>query len=283
MKIVVTGGSGKLGGYVVPELQNAGHEVIIFDRNPPAVPSSARFTGGTIESLPDLTAALAEAEAVLHLAGIPTFGIEPDDVTFRINVMGAFNVHEAARVNAVPLVVSLSSEAVLGWSPGSWQTEHLPDYLPIDEQHACAPQDCYGLSKQVLEDVGRSFSARCGLTTVFLRATWIASPEELEELAKVGGRRPKEFTLCHYVDARDLAVACRKALESRLAGSHAIYIGSGQTCVAEPLSTLFPRLAPGIGAMASSLEGQKGAVSVDLAYRLLGWKPEHLWKPHTSN
>jgi nucleoside-diphosphate-sugar epimerase len=104
---------------------------------------------GDIENL-DLVCHCGRAsEAILHLAGVPTHGVLPDDETFRINAMGAFNIHEAARRANVPHVVSLSSEAVLGWSPGSWQTKHLPDYLPIDEGHACEPQDCYGLSKIV--------------------------------------------------------------------------------------------------------------------------------------
>src|SRR6185436_16056186 len=132
-------------------------------------------------------------------------GVVADDATFRINVMGTFNVHEAARQRGIGRVVSLSSEAVLGWAPGSWEREHVPAYLPIDENHPCAPQDCYGLSKQVMEDIARSFSARCGMVTVLIRAPWLVSPEELEQLIKSGGRTPGRFALYHYVDARDLA------------------------------------------------------------------------------
>jgi UDP-glucose 4-epimerase len=58
--------------------------------------------------------ALAGNEAVIHLAGIPTHGVVANDVTFRINAMGAFNVHEAAWKLGIARVVTMSSEAVLG-------------------------------------------------------------------------------------------------------------------------------------------------------------------------
>jgi nucleoside-diphosphate-sugar epimerase len=175
-------------------------------------------------------------------------------------------------------VVSLSSEAVLGWAPGSWEREHVPAYLPIDENHPCAPQDCYGLSKQVMEDIARSFSAKCGMVTVLIRAPWLVSPDELEQLAKSGGRTPGRFALYHYIDARDLARACRLAAERPLQGSHTIYVGSGESTVAEPLSSLLPRLMPSIGDKAQVLQDRRAAVSIDKAKRLLGWEPRYSWR-----
>ncbi len=277
MKILVTGGAGKLGQWVVRELKAQQHDVAVFDRQTSGEPANREIIGD-IEDLEAVTAAAMGVEAIIHLAGIPTHSVMPDNDTFRINAMGAFNIHEAARRNGVPRVVSLSSEAVLGWAPGSFEREHLPDYLPIDENHPCQPQDCYGLSKQVLESVGRAFTARCGMVTVFIRAPWIVSPDELDALRESNGRAVRDFGLYHYIDARDLAEACRLAVEVELDGARAIYVGSGETTVPLPLAELYPKLAPDIGDRAAALTGTLAPVSNELARRLLGWSPKHSWR-----
>jgi nucleoside-diphosphate-sugar epimerase len=277
MQIVVTGGAGKLGRWLVRDLTSARHMVTVFDRAR-STEAADRILIGDIENLSEVGEAFDGADAVVHLAGIPTHGLVADDVTFRINVMGTFNVHEAARRRGIKRVVTLSSEAVLGWAPGSWEREHVPAYLPIDEDHPCAPQDCYGLSKQVVEDIARSFTAKCAMETVLIRAPWVVSPEELEQLAKSGGRKASRFALYHYVDARDLAEACRLAVERPLQGTHTIYVGSGESSVAEPLSSLLPRLMPSIGDKAQALQGARAAVSIEKAKRLLDWEPRHSWR-----
>ena len=116
MKILVTGGAGKLGQWVVRELKAQQHDVAVFDRQTSGEPANREIIGD-IEDLEAVTAAAMGVEAIIHLAGIPTHSVMPDNDTFRINAMGAFNIHEAARRNGVPRVVSLSSEAVLGWAP----------------------------------------------------------------------------------------------------------------------------------------------------------------------
>ncbi len=281
MRILVTGGAGKLGRWVVRELKSHRHHVTTFDRA--AVEDADVALIGDIEDLPAVMAAAEQQDAILHLAGIPTHSVAPDDVTFRVNTMGTFNVHEAAQHAGVARVVSMSSEAVLGWAPGSWQREHLPDYLPIDEDHPCRPQDCYGLSKVAMEAIGRSFTDRCGLVTVFIRAPWIVAPDELDQLARNNGRAVGAFGLYHYIDVRDLAEACRLAAEVPLTGSHALFVGSGETTVAIPLAELYPRLAPDIGDRAARLTGSRGPVSIERARRLLGWSPRRSWRTHAPD
>lgn len=283
MKIVVTGGAGKLGLAVVAELLapvsgDAGHEVHVFDLAPLPRDVGASSVVGDIENAAHVGDALAGADAVVHLAGIPTHSVAPDDVTFRINTMGTFNVHDAARRHGIGRVVTASSEAVLGWAPGSWQREHVPDYLPMDEAHPRRPQDPYGLSKVACEEIARSFTEKCGMETVLLRPPWVVSPEELEALRASRGRRPEKFALFHYIDARDAAVAFRKAVERPLPGCTVLFAGSGESLVDEPLCDVYPRLMPAIGDKAKALTGTQGPVSVERAKELLDWKPVHSWR-----
>ena len=68
MKILVTGGSGRIGRYVVRDLMQAGHQVTRVDLVPAAVPGVRSFlvdltdAGQVYQAL-----ARAQAEAVIHL------------------------------------------------------------------------------------------------------------------------------------------------------------------------------------------------------------------------
>lgn len=278
MKVVVTGGAGKLGQWVVQELIATQHSVLVFDRTRGAAIDGVRYLLGDIEDLGQIVGALAGADAVIHLAGISTHGIVSNEVTFRTNAMGAFNVHEAAWRLGIRRVVTMSSEAVLGWAPGSYEKLIPPDYLPVDEDHPCRPQDCYGLSKVAAESIAQSYVGKCDMESVVIRAPWIVSPEELQMLSKSGGMKPDIFRLYHYIDVRDLAEACRLAVERPLKGYNALFVGSGETTLSEPLSSVYPRILPQLGDMANSLTDSRAPVSTDRARRVLNWSPRYSWR-----
>ena len=277
MKVVVTGGAGKLGRWVVRDLTSAQHAVTIFDKVRSAE-AADRILTGDIENLSEVSEAFDGADAVIHLAGIPTHGVVADDVTFRINVMGTFNVHEAARRRGIRRVVSLSSEAVLGWAPGSWEREHVPAYLPIDENHPCAPQDCYGLSKQVMEEIARSFTAKCGMVTVLIRAPWLVSPRGTRATGQVG--RPHAEPVCAVPLCR-----CPRPCPGMPARGGAAVAGHPYDLCG--IRRIVRRRAVELAAAAvdavdrrqgAGLAGRRAAVSIDKAKRLLGWEPQHSWR-----
>ncbi|MBM2809794.1 MAG: NAD-dependent epimerase/dehydratase, partial [Chloroflexi bacterium] len=164
MKVVVTGGVGKIGQWVVKELttnSEQSHEVVVFDRVPgpqqgPFQQGPVRYLMGDTLDLGQVMGVLAGADAVIHLAALPAPGFTTNDVTFRTNVQGTFNVHEAAWRLGIRRVVSASSTAALGWVYR--ERDFLPNYLPLDEDHPLAPQDAYGLSKQTVEGIARSYA-----------------------------------------------------------------------------------------------------------------------------
>jgi nucleoside-diphosphate-sugar epimerase len=276
MRVVVTGGQGKLGQWVVRELLGAAHQVTVFDRVPGPEKDAVHYLAGEIQDLGQVFGALAGADAVVHLAAVHRYGIATDDVTFRTNVMGTFNVHEAAWRLGIRRVVSTSSESVLGWDYR--ERDFLPDYLPIDEDHPVYPQDPYGLSKQAGEMIARSYTAKCGMETVVLRPPWVVSPEQMDELRRDGGRQPTWFTLYNYVDVRDLAEAYRLAVERPIDGHAVLYTIANDSSTGEPLNTLFPRLLPAIGDMAQELTDSRPSIRNDRAKQLLGWQPKHSWR-----
>jgi nucleoside-diphosphate-sugar epimerase len=289
MRVVVTGGTGAVGRYVVRALREEsggrrGHEVTIFDStaetgHPGGVdPDGVRHVRGDIRDLGQVYGVLHGADAVIHLAGIRRPGIAPDDVVFATNVLGTFNVHEAAWRLGLRRVISTSSEAALGWDYR--RSDLLPDYLPIDEDHPARPQDPYGLSKVAGEAVARSYAAR-GVEVVVLRPPWVVMPDGMDRLRQDGGRRISRFGTGSYVDVRDLAEAYRLALEApaeRIAASPVLFIVADDASIAEPLSQFMPRMLPAIGDMAAGLGGGRPAVSNERAKVALGWRPRRSWR-----
>ena len=275
MKILVTGGVGKVGQWVVRELLDRGsHDVTVLDRAAGPERGAVKYLIGDVQDLGQVMEAMADVEAVIHLAAIHNPNIATASVTYQTNVVGTFNVHHAAFRLGIKRIVSASSNAIVGWS---YSERFVPDYLPIDEAHPLRPEDVYGLSKEIGETIAHAYS-RKGLETVMLRPSGVVTPEELEQIKKDGGRRPTGFQAYSYVDARDLAVAFRLAVERSIPSSTVLFAVADDSTVAEPLCDLYPRVMPSIGEKARSLTGGKASYSNDSAKRLLGWQPVYSWR-----
>ncbi len=275
MKILVTGGLGKVGQWVVRELLHApAHEITVLDRLPGPDRSAVKYLVGNVQDLGEVMEAIIGCEAVIHLAAIHNPNIATTSVTYETNVIGTFNVHHAAFRLGVKRVVSASSNAVVGWS---YSDRFVPDYLPIDEDHPNRPEDVYGLSKEIGESIARSY-ARKGLETIMLRPSGVVTPDELEQMRKDRGRPATGFHAYSYVDARDLAVAFRLALERPVASGTVLFVVADDSTVVEPLCDLYPRVMPSIGDKARTLTDAKSAYSNSRAKGLLGWQPVHSWR-----
>jgi nucleoside-diphosphate-sugar epimerase len=277
LKVTITGGAGKLGRAVVAQLTSRGYTIAVLDRAYTPELGAAGIAGSVLD-FDAVKRAAEDAEAIIHLAGIAANGIVSDHETFSINTAGTFNVHEAARLLGIRRVITMSSEAVLGWAPHAPDKAPLPDYLPIDEAHPCRARDPYGLSKIVSEQIAQSFALKCGIEAIAMRAPRFVLPGELVEFHKSRGVKPQKFSLFHYVDVRDLAKACEAAIKVKHTGFAAVYVGSGESLVDEPLATVFSRLAPELAEKAKAIPVDAGAVSIEQAKKLLNWSPVYSWR-----
>ena len=145
MRIVVTGGSGKAGRWVVRDLRDHGHEV----RNIDVVGDGAPHGSTLLTDLTDLGQALdalSGFDAVVHLAAIPAPELRPAGETFRSNALSTYHVFAAAELHRMQRVVWASSETVLGVP-----FETPPAFAPIDE-----------IDRAAARDVVRTFEARRG-------------------------------------------------------------------------------------------------------------------------
>ena len=276
MRLLITGGGGSLGRWVVEELRSD-HEVVVAGLE--EAPPDSAWPGVRCEQA-DLTDAEAAArvadgaEAIVHLAAIPSpIGREPEDV-FANNMISTFNVVEAAIRQGARKVIYSSSGSALGFAFRFRQM--VPDYMPIDEEHPLRPQDAYGLSKWLGEEILEAATRRTGIRTIVLRPTTVVTPEDY------AGRVPRMLDdgagTLSYVDARDVARAVRAALDDTEIEHDRFFITADDALSREPLAVAFPRRFPGSEAVCSGLTGTEGPINCAKAKRVLGYRPRHSWR-----
>ena len=142
MKIVVTGGAGFVGRHVAAAVLEAGHECSVLDVSP--IPQELAAAGvhwkaGSLTSIGELRAALREADAVLHLAGVGDvyLAAEKPWLAAELNVVGSANLAEACLAEGVGRVVYAST----------WEVYGHPHYEPLDEKHPTNPDHPYNVTK----------------------------------------------------------------------------------------------------------------------------------------
>jgi len=298
--VLITGGSGGVGRYVAAELEDK-YQVTLFDRMTPDKvrhpwETELPFVLGDLTSSEDCMRAIsfARAEAIVHLGAIP-YPTElvhrrpgmmlpplPEDETMRVNTMGTFYLMDAARRLGVKRVVMASTYFVLGLGNRISGTPFRVEYLPIDEDHPLRPEDSYSLSKVLGEEILAAFSRAYGLVTIALRLMGVVYPHWMPPWyhpnIKPEHRKGGGFGTFEYVDARDVALACRLALEAEgLSGFEAVFI-STDTVLAEDTRVVVERCYPHLKEMAVDLHGKEGITSIEKARELLGYVPQHPWR-----
>ena len=277
MRIVVTGGAGRLGRALLPELQS-NHDVLVFDQTRPADSTGVRVRLGDHRDLGQVAGALKGADLVVHLSAITYPGLYSEEVQFAANVIGAFNVAEAAELVGIPKLVFASSPSPLGFMAP--RDTFRITYLPIDEDHPLLPHNAYGLSKLVTEEILKAWQRRTGGSAIVIRPCYILAPEEWEERGRTRLENPNlaAGNLFNYVDVRDAAQAFRLAAEGELPGYNVFFAGAPDALAQEPLADLFPRYYPGTEKMAACLTGTRPAISNARAEAVLGYRPQFSWR-----
>ena len=172
-KVLVTGGSGRLGRFVVDALRPR-CRVSVLDLAPPR--QDVPFHRVDILDAEAVAAAVAGHDAIIHLAGYDDGKAEREEQYIATNVTGNWNVLAAAEQAGVRHAVVASSVAAYGFRPGR---PLKPGYLPVDETHPLRANDAYGLSKHLIEVACENLAARGPLTIVCLRPTLIVRPESV--------------------------------------------------------------------------------------------------------
>jgi len=272
-RVVVVGGSGKVGGFVIRHLIDAGYEVRNADlqapsdgRTCPTVITDARDAG-------QVYSALAGAEAVVHLAAYPTAGGQPGSVIFRDNTRMTYNVLEAASNYGIPRVVCLSTIAIIYYPQPTWYAFE-PCYLPVDEAHPPTHQNAYSLSKQVGELTAEMFGRLGRTVPVSLRPAWIVTAGEIREKGLLDRENLDQglYGLWSYTDARDVARACQTAIEAKLSQHEILNLSAPDTFAPIPTLDLVRKLWPALTDLRDDLSGFQPLIDCRKASRLLAFE-----------
>ncbi len=290
-KVLVTGGSGLLGRYVVAEC--AQHATVsVLDLSPPV--QDLPFHRVDITDRDAVAAAMVGQDAIVHLAALDQAVVASEQRFFEVNVMGVWNVLAAAEQAGVKRAVICSSVAAVALSRA-----FPPQYLPVDIAHPCQPTVAYGLSKQIAEAIGRAFARRGSMTVCALRPTWVVHPEFAYDIARKtasedGGKAPPPATHSSwredqeplipsrtFVTPDDAARAFRMALAAETGPFDAFFVTAQDSFSPSPTIEAVRRSFgvdpeirdPGL------FERDPRASLYDIARTraFLGWEPQERW------
>ena len=286
--VVVTGGSGKAGRAIIRDLLAHGYAVMNVDLEPPREPLCHFFKadlndmGQTVDALRRAAGTvdrrrspLGTADFVVHMAGIPAPSLAPDAVTFRNNMMTTYNVFSAATLFGLSRVVWASSETVFGLP----LTRSPPPRVPLAEADPPAPETGYALAKLLCEQMAEQMHRwNPGTRFVGLR---ISNIFEEADYAGIPGFQDdpaaRRWNLWSWVDSRDVAQACRLALEADVPGAAVFTIAAADTLMAAENHSLMARAFPGVPVEPGG-SAHATLLSIDEARRVLGYAPRYSWR-----
>lgn len=277
MRIVVTGGNGKAGRWVVRDLREHGHSVLSVDLRHEPWEWDDRCRIADLTDYGQAIEVLAGADAVVHLAAIPAPGIRPAADTFRINATSTYNVFAAAEANGLARVVWASSETVLGLP-----FDTPPLFAPVDETIDPRPESSYALAKLAGEAMAEQFVRRTGVPHVGLRISNIMEPEDYAAFPSYwGDAQLRRWNLWGYVDVRDVAQACRLGLTADVTGAEVCIVAADDTVMTRDSADLMAEVFPAVP-LRRPLRGRETLLSIDRARRVLGYAPAHHWADHVA-
>lgn len=289
--VVVTGGLGGSGSWVVDNLADQGIDVMCIDQVSPSggAPDNVSFYQADLTNQAEAWELIeyARPDTVIHFANVPAMGICSGGQTFENNVLANYNVMDAAgRVGAE--IVWASSECTYGTVFA--ETTELPQYFPIDEEHPIGAPDPYGTSKVVGEEIGRMVNRRYGVPVTSIRPSWINYPGDYftteiresfdPETAAVTGDRNTHVpsgNFWSYIDVRDIVSLVDAVLDADTSG-HEAYIGvADENYLGRPTSETIDAV---FGSLPDKcdLEDEQSALSNVKAKADLNWEPAHTWR-----
>ena len=279
MKVLVTGGSGKAGRFVVRDLVEAGHDVVNLDRvRLPDLPGKQ-----IIIDLSDAGAvydafAQVQPEGVCHLAANPSPSGFSRQSTFVGNITITYNVMQAAGDNGVRRFISAGSEMATGWLT----TEQLPPRFPFNENDRLDSPNAYALSKYLVEPMADSMVTRYSeISICTLRINNVIPPEDA--IAMLQPRRdefpgPGSANFWSYIDARDVGGSFTAALQGDSTGHEVYLIAAADTCIEVPIRDAVKRRYGKEGNFSAEHGDFESVFDCSKMREHFGWVPKHSWR-----
>lgn len=291
-RVAFTGGSGKAGKHVIPYLLSCGHKILNLD----LIPLNIDEVDNLIVDITDagqvfnsLTSYLNinelkespgsnKFDAVVHFAAIPRILIKPDDETFRVNVLGTYNVIEASVKLGIKKIIIASSETTYGVCFANGNKN--PEWLPVDEDHPTNPMDSYGLSKIINEQTAASFQLRSGFDIYALRIGNVIEPNEYYRFKSfIKNPKLRLRNIFNYIDARDLGQVVDLCLNKDGLGYDIFNVGNDNNSVDISNKEIIKRFYKNVE-LKKNIDDYEALFSNKKIKKVLGFKEEHNWKKY---
>jgi threonine 3-dehydrogenase len=173
MTNLITGGSGQVGAELAHILVERGEKVVVFDIAKSVrlkdIDSQINFLRGDLSIWPEVFNAIRNNQVthIYHMGAMLTSESEANPwASFQTNVVGTYNVLEAARLLGVKGMLFTSSI-------GTFDASLVPELSDVVLQR---PRDFYGVGKLYCEGLGRMYRRKFGLDFRGLRYPSVVAP-----------------------------------------------------------------------------------------------------------
>jgi uronate dehydrogenase len=192
-KILITGAAGEIGTRLRKLLPPIYPDLVVSDIKKPAdLGATEKFKAADLADLAQVEAICEGVDGILHFGGFSVEG--PWDNILQSNIIGCYNLFEAARKQGVKRIVFASSNHAVGF---------YPRHHRIGTDVTVRPDSRYGVSKAFGEAIGALYADKHGLGVTCLRignfgdkpldhrrlSIWL-KPEDLVQLCRIGLDHP---------------------------------------------------------------------------------------------
>src|SRR5437868_10678421 len=203
--VLITGATGDVGTHLSRELAGK-YKLRLSDKRPLKPPKGQTFVRADITKMADALRITKGADAVVHLGGYSVEG--PWDAILQANIIGAYNVFEAARRNGVKRILFPTSNHAVGF----YRRDET-----IDHRVYPRPDSRYGVSKVFGEALGSLYADKYGMEVFNIR------------IGNVNPRPIDKRRLAIWISPRDLAQLVTIGIEHPAIGFEIVYGISGNT------------------------------------------------------
>jgi uronate dehydrogenase len=203
---MITGAAGAIGSCLREGLRPTVDELVLTDARVLEPTGHERFVQADLADRDAVLRAAEGVDAVIHLGGIPTEASFDD--LLGPNLIGTFNVFDAARRGGASRIVFASSNHATGFYPVQQR---------LTGRDSPRPDTLYGVTKAYGEALGSLYADKFGLDVICIRiGSFAERPRQVRELA----------TWLSHPDAVRLFAAC---LSARSVGFRVVYGASANT------------------------------------------------------
>lgn len=276
--VIVTGGGGRIGGVVVRDLLEHGHQVTILDRRMQKE-TPCKFVFTDLRDRAHVQPAMESAEVLVHIGELPgPWGAATFEQVYSENAAAGSTVMQTAADLKYKRIVYISSCQVYGFAFGFWgEYFGVPQHLPFDETHPVNPTNPYSAGKVANEAFAKMLAVSRNLSVATIRFPWVINmPDPNHHVWKdaLSNRHRPADGVGSYLQVSDAASAVRMAMENPRPGYEAYHVAAEDTVYGGTVQELIKEQFPGYPSLPADWPAYKSVVNCQKMYDHFGWKPK---------